>query len=209
MLPSLETILSCVLALKVFTSGVMLITPNQADEQHFPPLVSMENDTSPQDKDNFETFIALLKDKGMSFLTLIEAGALYLLWVIVKDTKSREELLEKIFEKWSKEEKNIRQFGKLFRSLGVPCLATHDSSLSEIASHLKQKHYVVLLIKEQFLHVKKIEGSVFILAQEIFIDSQSKDKIDIDKEFYDALIFFEKPFFMDMEGTSSKNQECE
>ena len=185
---------------------MMLITPNQADKTPLPPVISMENDTSPQDKDNFETFISLLKDKGMSFLTLIEAGALYLLWVVVKDTKAREDLLEKVFEKWSNEEKNVRQFGKLFRSLGVPCLATHDTSLSEIASHLKQNHYVVLLIKEQFLHVKKIEGSVFILAQEIFIDSQTKEEIEIDRKFYDALIFFETPFFM--EGISSKNQEC-
>jgi len=206
-----QSIITTIIAIKVGVSALFFVAPssyviNNHDEQTKSIISSIPIEDEDND-DNFESFVKFLQDKGMSFITLLEAGALYFLWTVVKDTKSREDFLEKVFESWSKDEKQVRSFGKLFRSLGVSCLALHDAGLNEILIHLQQKHTVILIKENQkdlgFYPIKAIENGVFVLESSLLYESQLTEKIPIQEDKFDILVFFEESF------TLPENQECE
>lgn len=205
-----QSIITAIIALKVGLSAFFFVAPSSIPNNDMPPLrKSITSSSIPPTTtdDGFESFVKFLQDKGMSFITLLEAGALYFLWTVVKDTKSREDFLEKVFESWSKDEKQVRSFGKLFRSLGVSCLALHDAGLNEILIHLQQKHTVILIKENQkdlgFYPIKAIENGVFVLESSLLYESQLTEKIPIQEDKFDILVFFEEFF------TLPENQECE
>lgn len=205
-----QSIITAIIALKVGLSAFFFVASSSIPNNDMPPLrKSITSSSIPPTTtdDGFESFVKFLQDKGMSFITLLEAGALYFLWTVVKDTKSREEFLEKVFDSWSKDEKQVRSFGKLFRSLGVSCLALHDAGLNEILIHLQQKHTVILIKENQkdlgFYPIKAIENGVFVLESSLLYESQLTEKIPIQEDKFDILVFFEEFF------TLPENQECE
>ena len=205
-----QSIITAIIAIKVGVSTLFFVAPssitNPYSESSAQQAIS-SIPTTTDDDDGFESFIKFLQDKGMSFLTLLEAGALYFLWTVVKDTRSREDLLEKVFEGWSKDEKQMRSFGKLFRFLGVSCLALHDAGLNEILIHLQQKHTVILIKENQkdlgFYPIKAIENKVFVLELSLLYENQLTEKIPIQGDKFDILVFFEESF------TLSESRECE
>ena len=130
----------------------------------------------------------------MSFLTLVEAGALYLLWTIVKDTKSREDFLEKVFKSWSQHEDRIRSFGKVFRFMGHSCLGLYKVSLDELILHLSKKRKVIILYDKKEIGLCFLDLKEIIKEKNLFVDQEGNEFSykEIDSDFlFDALVFLD------------------
>lgn len=189
-----STALVSFIIVKLIEGTFFFVTPTTIIEPNNDEIINKSIVTKQQNEDmqGFQEFLEFIKSKGLGIFTFLEAGALYFLWTIIKDTKSREEFLEKVFESWSKDEKQVRSFGKLFRSLGVSCLALHDASLNELLDHLKQKHIVILMDKDfSFYQIKSIEDQKFVLKNEMIYESQITTEIPIKGSKFDILIFFQ------------------
>lgn len=205
-----QPIIACILGLKLLTSGLSFVVATNpppsssvVDSQQDIAMASSPSQNNHDDNFTFEDFLALLKQKGMGALNLLEAGALYFIWTVVKDTKSREELLEKVFEGWSKDEERIRSFGKIFRLLGVSCLGLHKTSIQEIKSYLHQKKKVIVLGEKDsdifFLELKDI-----IQNDNIFIDIYDTEHPTSSfqsskKGLYDVIVFLDDAIFLNQE----------
>lgn len=192
----LNAVLSTILGLKIFVSGILFVAPPIKNDNN-ELFLSSSSSSSPheEDDDGFESFLKLLQDKGMSFLTLVEAGALYLLWTVVKDTKSREEFLEKVFRSWSQHEDRVRSFGKVFRLMGHSCLGLHKVSLSELEMHLNKQRKVVVIYEQKEIGICFLDLKKIIKDKEVFIDQNENEfsikEIDHDLLF-DILVFLDK-----------------
>jgi len=198
-----QTIITAIIALKVAVSAFFFVAPPEN-----PPFfeISIENkelvasNNSPDDDSSFEEFLDFIKERGVSFVTLLEAGALYFLWSVVKDTKSREDLLEKVFSNWRQEEAQVRSYGKLLRSLGVSSIALHGASVQEIITHLAQGHKVILVLQEEknllFLPLKSVseDTKTFNLEVSFLREGKLEEHLSINSSHYDILVFFEEPF---------------
>lgn len=195
----LNALLSTVLGLKIFVSGLLFVSPPLAEESAEEQLNRkiFFSSLPHEDDDGFETFLKLLQNKGMSFLTLVEAGALYLLWTIVKDTKSREDFLEKVFKSWSQHEDRIRSFGKVFRLMGHSCLGLHKVSIDELSLHLSKKRKVIILYDKKEIGLCFLDLKEIIKEKDLFVDQEGNELSlkEIDNDFlFDALVFLDQQY---------------
>lgn len=202
-----QPIIACILGLKLLTSGFFFVaSPSSSSPEDVsePQQIAMASPSQNDDDFTFEDFLAILRQKGMGALNLLEAGAIYFIWTVVKDTKSREELLEKVFEGWSKDEERIRSFGKIFRLLGVSCLGLHKTSIQEIKSYLLQKKKVIVLGEKEsdifFLELKDItqNDSIFV---DIYDTEHSASNFQSSKKgLYDVIVFLDDAIFFNKEN---------
>lgn len=193
----LNALLSTVLGLKIFVSGILFVAPPIKDDNNELFLSSSSSSSSPHedDTDGFESFLKLLQDKGMSFLTLIEAGALYLLWTVVKDTKSREDFLERVFRSWSQHEDRVRSFGKVFRLMGHNCLGLYKVGLDELQMHLNKQRKVVVIYEQKEIGICFLDLKKIIKEKKVFIDQNENEYPikEIDHDFlFDILVFLDQ-----------------
>lgn len=205
----IEKIVLCfTLTSKIFLGSLFLVSNEGISIEEIKPLENFqmsEKFQSLQTSENnseFKDFLDFLASKGMGVLTLIEAAALYFVWNLAKDTKSREEILENVFDLFQQKELEVKRIGHLFRIFGLNATGFSDLTLQDITNYLKEGRKVIILHHINrtliFLLIKKIDfdKGVFILENEIIIDNKRLNEIsflDFNKDLiFSGFVFFEE-----------------